>query len=120
VIGRTQASLNSSIYLSNPPISVYSSVGLSSTSMALTLESYSAGNFSRTRKLSLFTPTNSPGFNSSGSTSPIIGKKMVYLVEVFTTTHFPLIYESRSKVPPSSYSYSSGSTSRISTIFETR
>ena len=36
VIGKTTASLNSSIYLSNPPISVYSSYGLSSTSIALT------------------------------------------------------------------------------------
>lgn len=39
VIGKTIASLNSSIYLSNPPMSVYSSVGFSSTSIAFTLES---------------------------------------------------------------------------------
>lgn len=48
VIGNTIASLNSSIYFSNPPISVYSSEGFSSNSIDLTLESYSDGNFSRT------------------------------------------------------------------------
>lgn len=40
VIGRTIASLNYSICLSSPPISVYYSEGLSSTYIALTLESY--------------------------------------------------------------------------------
>jgi hypothetical protein len=64
VIGSTIASLNSSIYLSRPPISVYSSVGFSSNSIALTRESYSAGSFSNTKKESLFTPTSSPGFNN--------------------------------------------------------
>jgi len=38
VIGKTIASLNSSIYLSSPPTSVYFSVGLSSTSIAFTIE----------------------------------------------------------------------------------
>lgn len=63
VIGSTMASLSSSIYFSRPPISVYSSVGFSSSSIALTLESYSAGNFSNTKKESLFTPTSSPGLS---------------------------------------------------------
>jgi hypothetical protein len=46
VIGSTIASLNYSICLSNPPISVYYSEGLYYTSIDLTLESYSAGSFS--------------------------------------------------------------------------
>lgn len=45
VMGNTIASLSYSICLSNPPISVYSSDGLSSTYIDLTLESYSAGSF---------------------------------------------------------------------------
>ena len=45
VMGKTIASLNSSICLSNPPMSVYSSDGFSYNSIDLTLESYSAGNF---------------------------------------------------------------------------
>ena len=48
---------------------------LESTSMAFTLESYSAGSFSRMRYESLLTPTRSPGFMSSGSTRPITGRK---------------------------------------------
>jgi len=63
VIGKTIASLNSSIYLSRPPISVYSSVGLSSISIAFTRESYSAGSFSNIKNESLFTPTSSPGLS---------------------------------------------------------
>ena len=47
VIGKTIASLSSSICLSSHPMSVYSSEGLSSTSIDFTLESYSAGNFSK-------------------------------------------------------------------------
>lgn len=46
VIGKTMASLSSSICLSSPPISVYYSDGLYSTYIDLTLESYSAGSFS--------------------------------------------------------------------------
>ena len=46
VMGRTMASLSSSICLSSPPMSVYSSVGFSSISMELTLLSYSSGSFS--------------------------------------------------------------------------
>lgn len=56
-------------------MSTYCSVGLSSTSIALTRASYSAGNVSNTRYESLLTPTRSPGFNCSGSTRPITGKK---------------------------------------------
>mmetsp|Transcript_39935 Transcript_39935/g.124418 ORF Transcript_39935/g.124418 Transcript_39935/m.124418 type:complete len:210 (+) Transcript_39935:247-876(+) len=49
VIGRTMASMSSWICLSRPPMSLYWSVGRSSTSMAFTRESYSAGSLSRTR-----------------------------------------------------------------------
>lgn len=87
VIGKTIASLSSSICLSNPPISVYSSEGFYSNSIDLTLESYSAGNFSSKIYESLLTPTNSPGLNSAESTSPGTGRKMVFLVLVFTTIH---------------------------------
>jgi hypothetical protein len=51
VIGKTTASLSSSIYLSSPPMSVYSSVGFSSSSIVLTLGSYSAGSLSKTFKI---------------------------------------------------------------------
>lgn len=46
VMGKTIASLNYSICLSSPPISVYYSLGFSSISIDLTLLSYSSGNFS--------------------------------------------------------------------------
>mmetsp|Transcript_81188 Transcript_81188/g.173773 ORF Transcript_81188/g.173773 Transcript_81188/m.173773 type:complete len:210 (-) Transcript_81188:584-1213(-) len=49
VIGSTMASMSSWICLSKPPMSLYWSVGRSSTSMAFTRESYSAGNLSRTK-----------------------------------------------------------------------
>mmetsp|Transcript_15960 Transcript_15960/g.48738 ORF Transcript_15960/g.48738 Transcript_15960/m.48738 type:complete len:276 (+) Transcript_15960:612-1439(+) len=49
VMGSTTASMSSWICLSQPPMSLYSSVGRSSTSMALTRLSYSAGSFSRMR-----------------------------------------------------------------------
>ena len=64
-IGHTTASTSSSICLSRPPTSVYFSVGFSSTSIALTRESYSAGRVSNTRYESLFTPMRSPGFSFS-------------------------------------------------------
>mmetsp|Transcript_7465 Transcript_7465/g.15638 ORF Transcript_7465/g.15638 Transcript_7465/m.15638 type:complete len:271 (-) Transcript_7465:492-1304(-) len=49
VMGSTTASISSWICLSHPPMSPYSSVGFSSTSIAFTLESNSLGNFSRMR-----------------------------------------------------------------------
>mmetsp|Transcript_7463 Transcript_7463/g.17077 ORF Transcript_7463/g.17077 Transcript_7463/m.17077 type:complete len:210 (+) Transcript_7463:320-949(+) len=49
VIGSTMASISSWICLSRPPMSLYWSVGRSSTSMAFTRESYSAGSLSSTR-----------------------------------------------------------------------
>ena len=48
-MGQTTASTSSSICLSRPPTSVYFSVGFSSTSIAFTRLSYSAGKVSRTR-----------------------------------------------------------------------
>lgn len=66
---------------------MYYSEGFSSTSIDLTLESYSAGNFYKRIYESLLTPTNYPGFNSELSTSPGIGKNTVFLVLVLTTTH---------------------------------
>mmetsp|Transcript_2073 Transcript_2073/g.5292 ORF Transcript_2073/g.5292 Transcript_2073/m.5292 type:complete len:240 (+) Transcript_2073:457-1176(+) len=74
VIGSTTASTSSLICLSTPPMSEYSSDGFSSTSMALTRESYSAGSFSRIRYESLFVPTRSPGVSSLASTSPGTGR----------------------------------------------
>lgn len=46
----------SCICVSSPPMSLYCSVGLSSSSIAFTRESYSVGNFSRMRYESLLTP----------------------------------------------------------------
>jgi hypothetical protein len=86
-MGRTMASLSYSICLSRPPISVYYSDGLSSSSMDLTLESYSAGNFSRSMYESLLTPMSYPGLSSLESTSPGTGRKMVLRVLVLMTTH---------------------------------
>mmetsp|Transcript_12618 Transcript_12618/g.42148 ORF Transcript_12618/g.42148 Transcript_12618/m.42148 type:complete len:240 (-) Transcript_12618:383-1102(-) len=74
VIGSTTASMSSLICLSHPPMSEYSSEGFSSTSMAFTLESNSAGSFSKTRYESLFVPTSSPGVKSAASTSPGTGR----------------------------------------------
>lgn len=119
-IGHTIASTNSSICLSNPPTSVYFSVGFSSTSIALTLLSYSAGNVSNTRYESLLTPIKSPGFNSSGSTRPINGKNMVCRVEVLMTADFPTLVASRSIFAPSSADSAVGSRSSNSTTFPTR
>lgn len=53
----------------------------------MTLESYSAGNLSRSMYESLLTPTSSPGLSSEESTNPGTGRKMVFLVLVLTTTH---------------------------------
>lgn len=75
VTGRTTASISSWICLSKPPMSLYCSVGLSSTSMAFTRESYSAGSVSRIRYESLLTPTRSPGLRVSASTRPMTGRK---------------------------------------------
>mmetsp|Transcript_15003 Transcript_15003/g.43244 ORF Transcript_15003/g.43244 Transcript_15003/m.43244 type:complete len:323 (-) Transcript_15003:28-996(-) len=119
VIGRTMASINSWICLSKPPMSLYWSVGRSSTSMAFTRESYSAGSLSRTKYESLFTPTRSFGLRSSASTKPITGRKMVCLVVVLITRLLPLRIMSMSWVAPSSSS-SSGSSSRISATVATR
>mmetsp|Transcript_10265 Transcript_10265/g.19866 ORF Transcript_10265/g.19866 Transcript_10265/m.19866 type:complete len:345 (+) Transcript_10265:174-1208(+) len=120
VMGSTTASISSWICLSSPPMSEYSSVGFSSTSMALTRESYSAGSFSRMRYESLFVPTSSPGFSSSVGTSPGMGRKMVCRVEVLITAETPLRPASTSAAAPSSSSSSSGSISNISTTFPTR
>lgn len=108
------ASLNYSICLSSPPISVYSYDGLSSTYIDLTLESYSAGSFSSKMYESLLTPTSSPGLSNELSTRPGIGKKTVFLVLVLTTTHFSSGFSSGS-----TSSSSSGSISRISTTLLT-
>lgn len=54
VLGHT--GITSWICLSSPPMSLYCSVGLSSTSMAFTRESYSVGRVSRIKYESLFTP----------------------------------------------------------------
>mmetsp|Transcript_16785 Transcript_16785/g.29064 ORF Transcript_16785/g.29064 Transcript_16785/m.29064 type:complete len:225 (+) Transcript_16785:1387-2061(+) len=120
VMGRTMASMSSWICLSSPPMSLYSSVGFSSTSIAFTRESYSAGRVSSMRYESLLTPTRSPGLSAFASTSPITGRKIVCLVEVLRTTHFPLRCESRSTFAPSSAGSSSGFKSKISTTFPTR
>lgn len=114
VIGKTMASLNYSICLSSPPMSVYSYDGLSSTYIDLTLESYSAGSFSSKMYESLLTPTSSPGLSNELSTRPGIGKKTVFLVLVLTTTHFSSGFSSGS-----TSSSSSGSISRISTTLLT-
>lgn len=110
-IGSTIASTNSSICFSRPPISVYVSVGLSSTSIAFTRESNSAGSVSRMRYESLLTPMRSPGFSCSAGTRPMRGRKTVCRVDVLMTAHFPLRIESKSWLAPSSSP--SGSTSRI-------
>mmetsp|Transcript_2305 Transcript_2305/g.6641 ORF Transcript_2305/g.6641 Transcript_2305/m.6641 type:complete len:273 (+) Transcript_2305:1-819(+) len=119
VIGSTTASISSWICLSSPPMSLYWSVGRSSTSIVLTRWSYSAGSLSSTRYESLFTPTRSFGFRSSASTRPITGRKIVCRVVVFMTRLFPLRVMSMSWVAPSSSS-SSGSRSRISATVATR
>mmetsp|Transcript_12758 Transcript_12758/g.37925 ORF Transcript_12758/g.37925 Transcript_12758/m.37925 type:complete len:352 (-) Transcript_12758:6-1061(-) len=119
VIGSTMASISSWICLSRPPMSLYWSVGRSSTSMAFTRESYSAGSLSSTRYESLFTPTRSFGLRSSASTRPMTGRKIVCRVVVLTTRLLPLRIMSTSWVAPSSSS-SSGSSSRISATLATR
>ena len=119
-IGHTIASTNSSICLSNPPTSVYFSVGFSSTSMAFTLLSYSAGNVSNTKYESLLTPIKSPGFSVSGSTRPIKGRNMVCRVEVLITADLPTRVASRSILAPSSAASAAGSRSRSSTTLPTR
>lgn len=119
-IGHTIASTSSSICLSNPPTSVYFSVGFSSTSIAFTLLSYSAGNVSRTKYESLFTPIKSPGLRVSGSTRPIRGRKMVCRVDVLITADLPTLVASRSMFAPSSADSAVGSRSRSSTTFPTR
>jgi hypothetical protein len=102
--------------LSRPPISVYSSEGFSSSSIALTRESYSAGNFSSRMYESLLTPTSSPGLSSDESTSPGTGRKMVFLVLVLTTMHLSYGFSSGSMGASLSFS---GSMSNISTTLET-
>jgi len=119
-IGHTTASTSSSICLSKPPTSVYFSVGFSSTSIALTLLSYSAGSVSSTRYESLFTPIRSPGFSFSWSTRPMRGRKMVCRVDVLMTADLPTRVASRSMFAPSSAASAVTSRSRISTTFPTR
>ncbi len=96
------ASTSSSICLSKPPMSVYVSVGRSSTSIALTRASYSActvsiyssmfadcspaGSLSRMRYESLFTPMRSVGRSSLWGTRPMIGRKMVYSGQLSSST----------------------------------
>mmetsp|Transcript_18923 Transcript_18923/g.54648 ORF Transcript_18923/g.54648 Transcript_18923/m.54648 type:complete len:251 (-) Transcript_18923:45-797(-) len=120
VIGSTIASMSSWIWSSRPPTSLNCSVGFSSTSIALTRESNSAGSASRMRYESLFTPTRSAGLRLSGSTRPGTGRKMVCLVDVLSTQHLPLRCASRSMFAPSSSGSSSGSMSSSSTTFATR
>lgn len=119
-IGQTMASTSSSICLSSPPTSVYCSVGFSSTSMALTRLSYSAGRVSRIKYESLLTPIKSPGLSDSESTRPIRGRKMVCLVEVLMTADLPTRVASRSMLAPSSRDSAVGSRSRSSTTLPTR
>lgn len=95
---------------------MYSSEGLSSSSMDLTLESYSAGSFSRRMYESLLTPTSSPGLSSEESTRPGTGRKIVFLVLVLTTMHLSSGPSSGSIWDSISFS---GSISSISTTFET-
>mmetsp|Transcript_4096 Transcript_4096/g.7751 ORF Transcript_4096/g.7751 Transcript_4096/m.7751 type:complete len:347 (-) Transcript_4096:280-1320(-) len=123
VMGRTMASMSSWICLSAPPMSEYSSVGRSSTSMAFTRESYSAGSFSKMRYESLFVPTMSLGLSSLTSTSPGTGRYMVCLVLVLMTADLVLRSASMSVAPPSSSSFSrpsSASSSSTSTTLPTR
>jgi len=119
-MGHTMASSSSSICFARPPTSVYFSVGFSSTSMALTLLSYSAGSVSRTRYESLFTPMRSPGDSLFGSTRPMRGRKMVCLVDVLMTADLPTRVASRSMLAPSSDDSAVGSRSRSSTTLPTR
>jgi len=119
-IGHTTASTSSSICFSSPPTSVYFSVGFSSTSIALTLESYSAGRVSNTKYESLFTPIRSLGFRVLWSTKPMSGKKMVCRVEVLITADLPTRVASRSILAPSSAASASTSRSRSSTTLPTR
>ena len=119
-IGQTTASTSSSICLSSPPTSVYFSVGFSSTSIAFTLLSYSAGSVSRTRYESLLTPMRSPGLSEAWSTRPMRGKKIVWRVEVLMTADLPMRVASRSMFAPSSAASFSTSRSRSSTTLPTR
>ena len=119
-IGQTTASTSSSICLSSPPTSVYFSVGFSSTSIALTRLSYSAGKVSKTRYESLFTPIRSPGLSELWSTTPMRGRNMVCRVEVFMTADFPIRVASKSIFAPSSAASFSTSRSSNSTTLPTR
>lgn len=119
-IGHTMASTNSSICLSRPPTSVYFSVGFSSTSIAFTRLSYSAGKVSNTKYESLLTPMRSPGLSFSGSTRPIRGRNIVCRVDVLITADFPTLVASRSMFAPSSADSAVGSRSRSSTTLPTR
>uniref|UniRef100_A0A2M4ACQ5 Putative ribosomal protein s8 n=2 Tax=Anopheles triannulatus TaxID=58253 RepID=A0A2M4ACQ5_9DIPT len=120
VTGSTTASISSWICLSSPPMSEYCSVGRSSTSIAFTRASYSAGSVSRIRYESLLTPTRSAGFSFSASTNPISGRKTVWRVDVLMTAHLPLRCESSIFTAPSSSSSSSTSMSSSSITLDTR
>ncbi len=119
-MGHTMASTSSSICLSRPPTSVYCSVGFSSTSIALTRLSYSAGSVSRIRYESLLTPMRSAGLSASESTRPMSGRNIVCLVDVLMTADLPTRVASRSMLAPSSEDSAVGSRSRSSTTFPTR
>ena len=119
-IGQTTASTSSSICLSKPPTSVYFSVGFSSTSIALTRLSYSAGSVSSTKYESLLTPMRSPGLREVWSTRPMRGRNIVCLVEVLMTADLPTRVASRSIFAPSSAASFSTSKSRSSTTLPTR
>ena len=119
-MGHTTASTSSSICLSRPPTSVYFSVGFSSTSMAFTRLSYSAGSVSKTRYESLLTPIRSAGLSFVWSTRPMSGRKMVCRVEVLMTADLPTLVASRSMFAPSSAASFSTSKSNSSTTLPTR
>mmetsp|Transcript_1342 Transcript_1342/g.1612 ORF Transcript_1342/g.1612 Transcript_1342/m.1612 type:complete len:221 (+) Transcript_1342:772-1434(+) len=122
--GSIIASLSSPNCFSKPPIIPKLSFSLLSpsfisTSIALTLESYSEGSFSKMRYESLFVPTKSPGISSSAGTRPITGRNIVCRVLVLITTLFVILESSTSFALPSSFS-SSFSKSKSSTTFPTR
>ena len=94
--------------------------GFSSTSMAFTRLSYSAGRVSRMRYESLLTPMRSAGFSLSESTRPMSGKKIVCRVDVLMTADLPTLVASRSMFAPSSRDSAVGSRSSSSTTLPTR
>ncbi|KAH3672880.1 hypothetical protein WICPIJ_010009 [Wickerhamomyces pijperi] len=88
--------------------------------MVFTLESYSAGNVSKTKYESLLTPTKSFGLKVSGSTKPTNGKNTVCLVDVLMTADLPALVAFKSMLPPCFLASSSASISNNSTILPTK